>query len=159
VNRRPRVEVLSIGGLVNIIFEPLFFCRSAYGAGQVPRLSELCVMKLHEHVDSIVDCRGLGFDVLEPILERAKPETLMVIEDYNSYLTEHTGMDLLTDSASFLSSYLRGMGARTVKIMACLNLSLKPVCNELKIGGMTKHANLVNSLIFVRRVFVGSDPV
>ena len=65
--------------------------RSAFGAGKVPRLSELCIMKLHEHVDSIVDCRGLGFDVLEPILERAKPETLMVIEDYNSYLTEHTG--------------------------------------------------------------------
>ena len=52
----------------------------------------MCVIKLQENVDSIVDCRGLSFDVLEPILERAKPETLMMIEDYNSYLTEYTGL-------------------------------------------------------------------
>jgi hypothetical protein len=42
-------------------------------------------------VDAIIDTRGLSFQVLEPILERAKPESLMVIEDFNSYLTEHTG--------------------------------------------------------------------
>ena len=79
--------------------------RSAFGAGHVLRLSEMCVMKLQENVDAITDTRGLDFDVLEPVLERAKPETLMLIEDYNSYLTEYTGLKdklwhLLYDIAS-----------------------------------------------------------
>ena len=52
----------------------------------------MCVIKLQDNVDTITDTRGLDFDVLEPILERAKPETLMLIEDYNSYLTEYTGL-------------------------------------------------------------------
>ena len=81
----------------------VLFFRSAFGAGHVPRLSEMCVVKLQENVESITDTHGLEFDVLEPILERAKPETLMVIEDYNSYLTEYTGQrNLLPPCQSLL---------------------------------------------------------
>ena len=88
------------------------FCfRSAFGAGHVPRLSEMCVIKLQDNVDTITDTRGLDFDVLEPILERAKPETLMLIEDYNSYLTEYTGLKdkllhLLYEELSVIASII-----------------------------------------------------
>lgn len=66
--------------------------RSAFGAGgHLPTLIELCVHKLQENVDKLIDCRKIPFEILEPILERAKPETLLTIEDYNPYLMEATG--------------------------------------------------------------------
>jgi hypothetical protein len=68
-------------------------CRSAFAAGSVPKLSELCVHKLQDNVDAITDCKGMNFKILAPILERAKPESMMVIEDYNPYLMEYTGVD------------------------------------------------------------------
>jgi hypothetical protein len=39
----------------------------------------------------IAECGGLPFDILEPVLDRAKPDALMTIEDYNPYLMEDTG--------------------------------------------------------------------
>jgi hypothetical protein len=52
----------------------------------------------------IVDCHGLDFKVLEPILERAKPEKLMQIEDYNPYLTELTGKAFFRFLEDFFNS-------------------------------------------------------
>ena len=53
---------------------------------------DLCILVLQENVDSIDECGGLSYDILEPILLRAKPLTLMNIEDHNEYLLEDTGM-------------------------------------------------------------------
>jgi len=58
--------------------------------GPVPTLRDQCIQILQVNVDSIDECGGLGFDILEPILERASAETLMHIEDYNPYLMEDT---------------------------------------------------------------------
>jgi hypothetical protein len=57
---------------------------------KVPTLHELCVLVLQEHVESIEECGGLPFDILEPILERASPSGLANIEEYNPYLMEDT---------------------------------------------------------------------
>ena len=57
----------------------------------MPRLTELCIHKLQEHVELLHDCKAIEYKVIEPVLERAKPETLMTIEDRNPYLMEDTG--------------------------------------------------------------------
>ena len=63
--------------------------RSGYT--EVPKLYDLCILILQENVDNIDECGGLSYDILEPILLRAKPNTLMNIEDHNEYLLEDTG--------------------------------------------------------------------
>ena len=64
-------------------------CRSGYT--EVPKLYDMCILILQENVDNIDECGGLSYDILEPILLRAKPNTLMNIEDHNEYLLEDTG--------------------------------------------------------------------
>jgi len=59
--------------------------------GAVPSLKDQCIGVLQNHVDEIDECGGLGFDILQPILERASPGVLMHIEDKNPYLMEDTG--------------------------------------------------------------------
>ena len=51
----------------------------------------MCTHILQEHVDDIEECGGLPFSVLEPVLSRAMPATLMKIEEHNPYLMEDTG--------------------------------------------------------------------
>lgn len=51
---------------------------------------QMCIQVLQEHVDSIEECGGLNFDILEPVLSRATPPTLMRIEEFNPYLMEDT---------------------------------------------------------------------
>jgi len=68
--------------------------RSAF-SDAVPSLFQLCIHVLQEHVDEIAECGGLPYDILEPVLERAKPDALMTIEDYNPYLMEDTGKSFL----------------------------------------------------------------
>ena len=51
----------------------------------------MCILILQEHVEDIDECGGLSFDILEPVLMRAKPNALMNIEDCNDYLREDTG--------------------------------------------------------------------
>jgi len=58
--------------------------------GSVPSLYDQCIQILKDHVDKIDEVGNLGYDILKPILERASPETLMHIEDYNPYLMEDT---------------------------------------------------------------------
>jgi len=56
--------------------------------GAVPSLYDLCVRILQEHVENIEECGGLPFDVLQPILERASPQALQNIEEFNPYLMQ-----------------------------------------------------------------------
>ncbi|XP_023324451.1 elongin-A [Eurytemora carolleeae] len=53
---------------------------------EVPSLFEQCIMVLQDHVDDIDEVGNLNYDVLETVLERASPKTLMHIEDLNTHL-------------------------------------------------------------------------
>ena len=67
------------------------------GFTDVPKLYDLCILVLQENVDSIDECGGLSYHILEPILTRAKPNILMNIEDHNEYLLEDTGMQIIAN--------------------------------------------------------------
>lgn len=54
----------------------------------VPTLYNLCIRLLQEHVDLIDYTGGIPFDLLRPVLERATPEQLCNLEQYNPYLME-----------------------------------------------------------------------
>lgn len=55
---------------------------------QIPMLFEMCIRVLQENIDYLESTGGVPFDILKPVLERAKPEQLNVIEYYNPYLLE-----------------------------------------------------------------------
>jgi len=52
----------------------------------------MCIRILQENVDRIDECGNLDYKVLQPILERAKPDDLMRIEEYNPKLMDDTGV-------------------------------------------------------------------
>lgn len=54
----------------------------------IPTLFEMCIRVLQENIDFLTETGGVPFDILRPVLERAKPEQLNVIEYYNSYLLD-----------------------------------------------------------------------
>lgn len=56
----------------------------------VPPLFELSIRVLQENIDYLECTGGVPFDILKPVLERAKPEQLSVIEYYNPYLLEES---------------------------------------------------------------------
>ncbi|XP_065084597.1 transcription elongation factor B polypeptide 3 [Ochlerotatus camptorhynchus] len=56
--------------------------------GEVPTLYNLCIRLLQEHIDLIDYTGGIPFDLLKPVLERASPDQLFTLENYNSYLME-----------------------------------------------------------------------
>jgi len=58
--------------------------------GDVPSLFDQCIQVLKDHVDEIDEVGNLGYDILQPVLDRASPKTLMHIEDCNPYLMEET---------------------------------------------------------------------
>jgi len=58
--------------------------------GDVPSLFDQCIQVLKDHVDEIDEVGNLGYDILQPVLDRACPKTLMHIEDCNPYLMEET---------------------------------------------------------------------
>ena len=64
----------------------------------IPTLKDMCIRILQENVDRIDECGNLGYNVLQPILERAKPDDLMRIEEYNPKLMDDTGKILIHTS-------------------------------------------------------------
>lgn len=53
-----------------------------------PSLFEVCIRVLQENIDFLESTGGVPFDILRPVLERAKPDQLSVIEYYNPYLLD-----------------------------------------------------------------------
>lgn len=49
----------------------------------VPSLFEMCIRILQENIEYLECTGGVPFDILKPVLERAKPEQLATIEYYN----------------------------------------------------------------------------
>ena len=56
----------------------------------VPSLFESCIRVLQENIDFIENTGGVPFDILRPVLERAKPEQLNTIEYHNPYLLDES---------------------------------------------------------------------
>jgi len=56
-----------------------------------PTLKDMCILILQENVDRIDECGNLDYKVMKPVLERAKPDDLMRIEEYNPKLMDDTG--------------------------------------------------------------------
>lgn len=59
-------------------------------ARAVPSLFEMCIRVLQENIEFLECTGGVPFDILRPVLERAKPEQLCNIEYYNPYLIEES---------------------------------------------------------------------
>lgn len=57
-------------------------------SGEVPTLYNMCIRLLQEHIDLIDYTGGIPFDLLKPVLERATPDQLFTLENYNPYLME-----------------------------------------------------------------------
>ena len=56
-----------------------------------PSLTDLCIHVLQDNVRHIYECGDIPFYILKPVMERAKAEDLMRIEEYNQYLVTETG--------------------------------------------------------------------
>ncbi|CRK91517.1 CLUMA_CG005178, isoform A [Clunio marinus] len=54
----------------------------------VPTLFEMCIRILQENIEFLTETGGVPFDILRPVLEKAKPEQLCNIEYYNPYLLD-----------------------------------------------------------------------
>lgn len=59
-------------------------------ARSVPPLFEMCIRVLQENIEFLETTGGVPFDILRPVLDRAKPEQLSVIEYYNPYLLDES---------------------------------------------------------------------
>ncbi|XP_029661578.1 transcription elongation factor B polypeptide 3 isoform X1 [Formica exsecta] len=60
------------------------------GYTSVPTLYEMCIRVLIENIDALEFTGGVPYDILKPILERATPDQLFMLEHYNPYLIEDT---------------------------------------------------------------------
>ncbi|KZC03778.1 Transcription elongation factor B polypeptide 3 [Dufourea novaeangliae] len=60
------------------------------GYTTVPTLFEICTQVLIENIDALEFTGGVPFDIIKPVLERATPDQLFMLEHYNPYLIEDT---------------------------------------------------------------------
>ncbi|XP_043266781.1 transcription elongation factor B polypeptide 3-like [Venturia canescens] len=60
------------------------------GYTTVPSLCEVCIRVLIQHMDALGFTGGIPYDILKPVLERAMPDQLFTLENYNPYLIEDT---------------------------------------------------------------------
>lgn len=66
------------------------FSGNAKTRSQIPKLFDMCIRILQENIDYLEDTGGVPFDLLKPVLEKAKPTQLSNIEYYNPYLLEES---------------------------------------------------------------------
>ncbi|XP_011303004.1 transcription elongation factor B polypeptide 3 [Fopius arisanus] len=60
------------------------------GYTSVPSLYDLCIRVLIENIDALEATGGVPYDILKPVLERATPDQLFMLEHHNPYLIEDT---------------------------------------------------------------------
>ncbi|KAL4711411.1 hypothetical protein ACJJTC_016165 [Scirpophaga incertulas] len=58
--------------------------------GKIPTLYEMCVQILQEHIDALEYTGGVPYDILKPVVDKATPQQLFMLEHYNNYLMEDT---------------------------------------------------------------------
>ncbi|XP_052757321.1 transcription elongation factor B polypeptide 3-like isoform X2 [Galleria mellonella] len=58
--------------------------------GKVPTLYVMCVHLLQEHIDGLKYTGGVPYELLKPVVDKATPQQLFVLEHFNPYLMEDT---------------------------------------------------------------------
>ncbi|CAK1579365.1 unnamed protein product [Parnassius mnemosyne] len=58
--------------------------------GKIPTLYEMCVHILQEHIDALEYTGGVPYEILKPVVDKATPQQLFMLEHYNPYLMEDT---------------------------------------------------------------------
>lgn len=58
--------------------------------GKIPSLYEMCVNVLQEHIDALEYTGGVPYEILKPVVDKATPQQLFILEHYNPYLMEDT---------------------------------------------------------------------
>ncbi|XP_068624864.1 transcription elongation factor B polypeptide 3-like [Battus philenor] len=58
--------------------------------GKIPTLYEMCVHILQEHIDALEFTGGVPYEILKPVVDKATPQQLFMLEHYNPYLMEDT---------------------------------------------------------------------
>ncbi|XP_045524575.1 transcription elongation factor B polypeptide 3 [Pieris brassicae] len=58
--------------------------------GKIPSLYEMCVQVLQEHIDALEYTGGVPYEILKPVVDRATPQQLFMLEHFNPYLMEDT---------------------------------------------------------------------
>ncbi|XP_063977701.1 transcription elongation factor B polypeptide 3 isoform X2 [Diachasmimorpha longicaudata] len=60
------------------------------GYTSVPTLYDLCIRVLIDNIDALEATGGVPYDILKPVLEKATPDQLFMLEHHNPYLIEDT---------------------------------------------------------------------
>ncbi|KAK7074561.1 Elongin-A [Halocaridina rubra] len=60
------------------------------GLQSVPSLKQCCIKVMIDYIDAIEYTGNVPYDILKPVLDRASPQQLLNIEDFNPYLLEDT---------------------------------------------------------------------
>ncbi|XP_052739704.1 transcription elongation factor B polypeptide 3 [Bicyclus anynana] len=58
--------------------------------GKITSLYEMCVQILQEHIDALEYTGGVPYEILKPVVDKATPQQLFMLEHYNPYLMEDT---------------------------------------------------------------------
>ncbi|KAI4457704.1 transcription elongation factor b polypeptide 3 [Holotrichia oblita] len=58
--------------------------------GTVPTLFELCIRILQDNIDALEYTGGVPYAILKPIIDKATPDQLFMLEHHNPYLIEDT---------------------------------------------------------------------
>lgn len=58
--------------------------------GKVPSLFEICTRVLQDNIDALEYTGGVPYLILKPVIERANPDQLFMLEHHNPYLIEET---------------------------------------------------------------------
>ncbi|KAB7498838.1 Transcription elongation factor B polypeptide 3 [Armadillidium nasatum] len=66
------------------------YAGKATPLSSVPSLFDTCIRVLQENIDALEFMGGIPFDILKPVIEKATPQQLFSLEDYNPYLLEDT---------------------------------------------------------------------
>ncbi|RXG72497.1 Transcription elongation factor B polypeptide 3 [Armadillidium vulgare] len=66
------------------------YAGKATPLSSVPSLFDTCIRVLQENIDALEFMGGIPFDILKPVIEKATPQQLFTLEDYNPYLLEDT---------------------------------------------------------------------
>lgn len=66
------------------------YSGNAKARAEIPSLHELCIRVMQENIDWLECTGGVPFEILKPVLEKAKADQLATIEYYNPYILEES---------------------------------------------------------------------
>ncbi|XP_011502248.1 PREDICTED: transcription elongation factor B polypeptide 3 [Ceratosolen solmsi marchali] len=100
------------------------------GYTNVPSLYEMCIRVLIENIDALEFTGGVPYYIIKPVLERATPDQLFILEHHNPYLIEdsdplwkfHCSKDFRTkqreEMETWREMYMRCLDEREAKLKA-----------------------------------------